>query len=168
MNNLRAELEVSYNAVKGYLHAMELGYFIFRIPPFHQRIARAIKKERKAYFFDWMRAESPPAQFENFIAVSLLSLITLWNDRGFGRYELWYLRTRDGDETDFLLTYNQRPWLLMEAKLSEKTIARHHLAHARQLGNIPFVQIIAADGVTERGGKNHWVVSASRLLSGWN
>ena len=39
-------------------------------------------------------------RFENYIACELNSLTTLWNDTGYGYYDLNFIRTRDGKETD--------------------------------------------------------------------
>ena len=38
--------------------------------------------------------------------------------RGLGQYELWFLRDKEKREVDFLVTKNQKPWFIVEAKLS--------------------------------------------------
>ena len=43
-----------------------------------------------------------------------------WTDFGFGRYELYYLRDKDQREVDFLITKDDKPWLLVEAKWANK------------------------------------------------
>jgi predicted AAA+ superfamily ATPase len=73
INALAEDLNVNYATAANYLSALELGYLIFRISPYHEKIARSLKKGKKAYFYDWTRAGSPASRFENYIAVELKS-----------------------------------------------------------------------------------------------
>lgn len=41
------------------------------------------------------------------IAVELKILTELWNDAGLGNYNLYFIRSKDGKETDFLITKNK-------------------------------------------------------------
>jgi len=52
LNALREDVETSYTAVKNAVRAMELTCAIFTLSPYSRKIARAVKKERKAYFYD--------------------------------------------------------------------------------------------------------------------
>lgn len=165
LNALTEDVEASYTAVKNAVSAMQLTYAAFLISPYHQRIARAVKKERKAYFYDWGRALDPAKRFENYVSVELGAMIGLWHDKGIGDFELMYVRTRDGKETDFLVTWNRRPWCLFEAKLQDDTIARHHFDHAKALGNIPFLQLTHQDKVFRRQQAGFFRVSISRFFS---
>ena len=164
LNALTEDIEASYTAVKNAVTAMQLVYAVFLISPYHQRIARAVKKEKKAYFYDWGRALEPSKRFENYVAVELAAMIDLWHDRGIGDFELMYVRTRDGKETDFLIVSHRRPWCLFEAKLQDDAIARH-LAQADALGNTPFIQVTAQDKVFKRQDSRFYRVSANRLFS---
>ena len=38
------------------------------------------------------------------VAVELNRAATLWSDFGLGEYELWYLRNKEKEEVDFLIT----------------------------------------------------------------
>jgi len=165
LNALTEDVETSYTAVKNAISAMQLTYAVFLISPYHQRIARAVKKERKAYFYDWGRTLDPAKKFENFVAVELSSMIGLWHDKGIGDFELMYVRTRDGKETDFLVMQNRQPWCLFEAKLQDDVISRHHFEQAKALGNIPFLQVTYQDRVFKRQDSRFFRISASRLFS---
>ena len=44
----------------------------YRILPFGAKRIRAVRKEKKLYFLDWSRVESPGARFENMVAGHLL------------------------------------------------------------------------------------------------
>jgi len=145
--------------------ALQLTYGIFLISPYHQRIARAVKKERKAYFFDWGRVLDPAKRFENYIAVELSAVVGLWHDKGIGDFDLMYVRTRDGKESDFLVLRNRRPWCLFEAKLRDDVISNHHFDQANALGNIPLLQVTHQDGVFRKQDSRFFRISAGRFFS---
>ncbi|MEA3333874.1 MAG: AAA family ATPase [Pseudomonadota bacterium] len=165
INALAEDLNVSYATAANYLYALELGYLIFRISPYHKKIARSLKKGKKAYFYDWTRAGNPASRFENHIAVELKSRINLWEDAGYGIFELNYIRNRDGRETDFLIVRDQNPWLLVEVKLSRTAIDYHHKKNRKALGNIPFVQIVLENNIAELDPEGNCQMSASRFFA---
>lgn len=164
-NSLREDLETSYTAIRNYLQALKLCYIVFTLLPYTKKIQRAVKKEPKLYFFDYTHLPNPAARFENFMALELYALVHLWTDAGFGRFELRYVRSRDGKESDFLILKDQTPWLLVECKLSDGEPDNHHLNHARLLGMIPFVQIIKQPDVCRALSPTCFVVSAERFFS---
>lgn len=163
-NSLTRDLSVSYNAVKNYLYLLELCYIIFMIPPYSKNIARSLTKERKCYLFDWTHISDEGARFENYIAVELVALLATWRDLGY-QFQLNYIRTKEGKESDFLITKDHEPWLLIEVKLAKQTIAAHHFRYAHELGDIPVLQLIKETGVAERYENNSFQVSASRFLA---
>ena len=165
LNALKEDIETSYSVVKSAVAAMQLTYAVFLIAPYHLRIARAVRKEKKAYFYDWGRARDPAKRFENYVAVELKTMLDLWHDRGIADFDMMYVRTRDGKETDFLVTRNRQPWCLFEAKLRDESIARHHLDQANALGNIPFVQVTNQEKIFRRQDSRFYRASASRLFS---
>ncbi len=164
INSLTGDLNCSFATVANYLSALELGYLIFRIPPYSNKIARSIKKEKKVYFYDWTRAESEGAQFENYVALELKSRLDLWQDGGYGTFELYFVRDRDGRESDFLVVKDSHPWLLMEVKLKRSSIAYQHKKHSKVLGDIPFIQIVHEENIAEKCGSNVYQMSASRFF----
>jgi predicted AAA+ superfamily ATPase len=165
LNALTEDIEASYTAVKNGVVAMQLICAVFLIPPYHQRIARAVKKEKKAYFFDWGRVLDPAKRFENYVAVELAAMIDLWHDSGIADFDLMYVRTRDGRETDFLILRNRQPWCLIEAKLQDEVIARHHFDQANTLGNIPFIQVTGQDKVYKKQDSRFFRISAGRFFA---
>lgn len=164
LNALRQDVETSYTAVKNAVRAMELTYALFLLSPYSDKVARAVKKERKGYFFDWGRCRVPAKRFENYIAVELKALTDLWHDRGIADFDLMYVRTRDGKETDFLITRDGKPWCLFEAKLQDGAIERHHLDQARALGNVPYVQLAQEGNIYKKPSPGVFRVSASRFF----
>lgn len=165
LNSLVNDLFVSYTSVKNYMHALEMSYIIFNISPYSKSISRSIKKEKKCYFFDWTHIENEAARFENYIAMQIFSWISLLQDSGFGNFELNYLRTKDGKETDFLIVKNSQPWLLLEVKTSQGKIESHHIKNAKIL-KVPFIQLTKEEGVAEKRDSEAFQVSASRFFSG--
>lgn len=166
INALAEDLKTSHATMAGYLQLMELGYLIFRVRPYEKKMARSLTKETKAYFYDWTRAADPAGCFENFVAVELRSLTDLWTDGGYGPFELRYIRTKDGKETDFLILKKDKPWLLLEVKSSRSGIEFHHLKNREIFGaDVPFVQIVRQDKVAEKIQPMVFQMSASRFFA---
>jgi len=163
---LAEDIETSHTSIRNAIRAMELTCALFFLSPYSAKIARAVKKERKAYFFDWARCPDPARRFENYVAAEWKTRLDLWRDRGLGNFDLMYIRTRDGKESDFLIVRDRKPWLLCEAKLQDESVARHHYLQVRALGEIPFIQIIGKNGVFKRPSPGAFVISASRFFAG--
>ena len=53
------------------------------------------------------------------VACHLLKAVTWWQDSGLGEYGLYFLRTKDKREVDFLVSKDNRPWFIVEAKSSQ-------------------------------------------------
>lgn len=164
INSLREDMGASYNAVRNYVRALNLTYVIFAVAPYQKKIARAIKKESKVYLFDWTIILDEAKRFENYIACELKHRAELWTTVTKCRFDLSYVRTRDGKESDFLITRDGRPYLLLEAKLSSEEVEPHHLGYARQLGT-PFVQIVKRPGIAKASKEPVFVISAANFLS---
>ncbi len=92
-------------------------------------------------------------------------MITFWKDNGFGNFELYFVRNRNGQETDFLITKDNIPWVIFEAKLNNENVASHNIRHAEALGNIPLVQVVYKDNTARKISKNIFVISASRFFA---
>lgn len=162
---LREDLELNFNTVRNYVRYLALACVIFEVPPYSRRGRRLVKKERKIYFYDWTRVPRESFRFENYVAVELKARVDLWNDAQERAYELHMVRGRDGAETDFLLTRDDEPWLLLEAKSSSAAVDAHHRRHSAMLGSVPFVQLVREPEVLRVEPGGCCVVSASRFFS---
>jgi hypothetical protein len=60
---------------------------------------------------------------------------------------------------------NRQPWCLIEAKLQDDVIARHHFDQANALGNIPFLQVTGQDKVFKRQDSRFFRISAGRFFA---
>lgn len=165
LNSLKEDLEVSHTSVRNWLKALQLTYVIVMIKPYNKKIIRSVKKEAKCYFFDWTRAKDESQIFENYVCMELLNFCCFATDAGFGDYSLSYVRTREGYETDFLITHKKQPWLLFECKLKSRPIDNHHKKHAHELGDIPLIQMVKEKHILTQESKNHYLISADCLLA---
>lgn len=163
LNSLMEDISVSYNAVKNYIRALILTYVIFSVQPYSKKMARMIKKESKVYFYDWSLIKDEAKRFENYVACELKHRMELWTSVTKYKFELYFIRTRDGKETDFLITKDSVPYLLVEAKLSSENLESHNILHSERL-NVPLVQVVHKKDVLRASSKNTYIVSASNFF----
>jgi uncharacterized protein len=123
--SLAEDVEASPKTVKSWIELLCRNYYTYKIPPYHRRIDRALKKEAKYYLWDWSEIADPGARFENLIASHLLKFCHCYEDIFGVSAELYYVRDTLKREVDFLVVWEKKPWLLVEAKLSPE---RHHAA----------------------------------------
>jgi hypothetical protein len=148
VTSLAEDLKVSYNTVRSWLDALERLYLVFAISPWTRQVTRATQKARKLYLLDYATIEDRAARFENMVAVELLRAVTMWNDLGYGPFGLHFVRNKEKEEVDFLVTEKRQPRLLLETKATEMTAARALLKFQEQLG-VPAVQL-TDEGTTHR------------------
>ena len=165
VQSLTQDLELGHKALKNYLKKLEMVYLIFPNSPYSRRIQRGLRKERKIYFYDWTWIQDEGVRFENYAAVELNTLTQMWTDAGWGHYRLAYIRERDGKESDFLILKEEKPWLLIEAKIQDQAIAAHHRRFAKVLGGIPVIQLCQQKGVLRQEEGGIYRISASRFFA---
>ncbi len=164
LQSLSEDLDVSRDAVKNWIRLFEILYLGFTLPPFSRRIERAVKKERKWYFFQWAFADDPGSRFENYLAVQLYSACQYWRDAGLGVYELYYLRDQDRREVDFLITKNLKPVALVEAKLSAQAFPASLRFYCEKLKVPGF--LVYSEGPTKKEPGCGYSVSSGVFLRG--
>jgi len=136
LNSLREDLEVSHKAIAHWVDILERLYHVFRIRPFLNRAFHGLKKMPKVYLWDPSQVSDAGARFENVVALHLLKLCHFLEDGEGHRMSLHYVRDTAGREVDFLVTCDNKPWFLAEAKLSETRIDRS-LPYFRDKLNVP-------------------------------
>ncbi len=124
-DNLSQSLGISPPTVKSWVELLEKLYIVFLLPPYSSRLSRSIRKNRRVFFYDCAAAydDSGGAQLENLVASSLLKFIQFKHDTTGARWELYYLRDKDGHEVDFLVTLNRKVHWLIEVKTSGESPA---------------------------------------------
>lgn len=148
-SNHARTLKISHKTVASWITVFERFFLVFRIRPYSKRISRSLVKEPKIYFYDYCRVQDEALRFENMVAVELNRAVTIWNDFGLGEYKLWYLRNKEKEEVDFLVTENANPLFMIEAKLSDTTISPH-LVKFQSILRIPAIQLVNKKNVARK------------------
>ena len=148
---LARDLKVSYNSVNNWLKLFERFFLTISITPWTHKISRAIQKERKVYLWDFPRIKDDAARFENMVALELWRAVSNWNDMGYGEFFLHFIKNKEQQEVDFVLTCDNNPFLLVEAKFSDNQPSKA-LRKFQQALNVPAVQLIdCLPGMSEDG-----------------
>ena len=132
-SRLANHIQVSVDTIRRWMNTLSSFYYCFMVKPWHKNIARSLIKEPKLFLWDWSLITEKGARFENFIACHLLKAVHFWTDRGLGNYELFYIRTLEKEEVDFLVTKNKKPWFLVEAKFSGNVSLNPLLKHFQEV-----------------------------------
>src|SRR3990167_984817 len=141
--NLARDLERDANTVKRWLQLLEELYIIFRVKPYHHKIARSLLKEPKYYFYDFAQVENDNgARLENLVACALLKELQLIEDIKGDSTALHFLRTKDGKEVDFLVVINQKPLYMIEVKWSDSNPSSAFSYFQSSCGDIPCIQLV--------------------------
>ena len=163
-SSLASHLQISPTTVKNYLRRLEDFYLAFSIRPYSKNIKRSLLKAGKYYLYDWSRINDKGACFENYIACELKARLMLWGDATGDDFQLFYIRNKQKQETDFLVLRNEMPWFLVEVKLTDGPIARHHTETRHALGDIPFIQVCLEPDILSMQKRDMYRISANRLL----
>lgn len=164
--SLSRDLQISPTTAQKWIKTFESFYLAFLIKPWTKKISRAITKERKLYLFDYADIPSEAARFENMVALELLRAVSNWNDLGLGDFKLHYLRNKEKEEADFLISQKNQPFLLIETKLSEEHLSKSLLKFQSAL-EVPAIQLIHQPGICKVISNNKQqilVSSATRWL----
>lgn len=167
INNIAGDLQVAFDTVKNWLRLFDIFYLTFRISPWTSKIPRSILKEKKLYLFNYPEIQNAADRFENMVALELSRAIHTWNEYGYGRFALHYLRNKDKQEVDFLISEQNKPVLLVETKLSDDTLAKN-LVNFQNILHIPAVQLVQKENVfkyLKNGQDKALIVTAHQWLS---
>lgn len=102
------------------------------------------------------------------VALELLRAVSNWNDWGRGDFALHYLRDKEKDEVDFLVSEKNRPLFLVECKLSDGNLPKGLLKFQSAL-KVPALSLVGRSGVFHRTmnqGQPVLTVSAPWWLQG--
>jgi len=125
-NSLARDLQKSPNTIQHWLKLLEDLYVVFRVTPFHRNIARALLKEPKYYFYDnAMVLGDEGVRLENLTACALFKEIQYNQDVDGEDFDMFYIRNKDGQEIDFLITHEKRPCKLIEVKWKDANLSRN-------------------------------------------
>jgi len=120
--NLAQDLKKDPKTVKSYLELLESLYIIFPVRPWHQNVARSILKEPKYYFFDTAMIKGDDGKkLENAVACIFKKQLHFLEDTRGVSTEVCYLRTKTGNELDFVLSQDGDLTHGFEIKLSDSS-----------------------------------------------
>jgi predicted AAA+ superfamily ATPase len=122
IRSLCEDLQAAHETVEHWISILEHLYVCFRISPFGAPKIRAVKKERKLYFWDWSQAPEGGARFENMLACHLLKFCHFREDTEGFRMELRFIRDTDKREIDFVVLQDGKPLFAVECKSGEKGV----------------------------------------------
>ncbi|RLB54509.1 MAG: hypothetical protein DRI34_11905, partial [Deltaproteobacteria bacterium] len=142
--SLAEDLEISPVTVKRWLLLLQEVYYLYEIKPYQKRIKRSLKKTGKVYLWDWSEVVDRAARFENLVAGHLLKACHFWTDTGEGDFELFFLRNKEKQEIDFLITRDGRPWLPVEVKLTDTTPSKNWSKFLPALACRRALQVVAS------------------------
>jgi predicted AAA+ superfamily ATPase len=165
INSLREDLEVSHRAVSSWLNILESFYYCFRIYPYVGKNFRSLKKEAKLYLWDWSEINDEAVRFENCVASHLLKLTHFLQDYEGYKANLYFLRSVEKKEVDFMLTIEEKPWFAIEAKMNDTNVSSS-LYYFKVKLQIPFCYQVIKKTNVDSFIKNVRVVSADRFLGG--
>jgi len=132
--SLAKKVRVSVDTIRRWIEVLKSFYFCFSIQPWSKNITRSLLKEPKLYLWDWSLVEEEGQRNENFIASHLLKAVHFWTDRGMGDYSLYYIRTKEQKEVDFVVTKDGKPWFLVEVKTKKNSLSKDLFRFQKETG----------------------------------
>lgn len=142
---LSKSVRVSVDTIRRWVPILEAFHYCFRVKPWFNNVARALRKEPKYYLWDWSQVQDPGAKAENLIASSLLKATNFWTESGKGMFDLHYVRDKQKREVDFLVTRDRTPWFLIEVKSSSKVSLSSSLHYFQDQTNAKHAFQVAMD-----------------------
>lgn len=122
--NLANKVRVSDQTIRRWVSLLEKHYYCFCIRPWSKNVVRSLIKEPKYYLWDWSQIKNDGERFENLVASHLLKAVYFWNETGLGNFSLHYLRDKQKREVDFIVIKDNKPWILIETKVSDISISQ--------------------------------------------
>lgn len=168
LTSLSEDLEINYPTAKLWLNYLSELYYCYTISPYSRSIKRAIKKEKKLYLWDWSEIDDEGARFENLIAGHLLKYCHFMTDNGYGKYELSFLKNKEGSEIDFLITENNKPIIPIEIKLNDAVPSKNWGTWLNQLPCARGIQLVKKSDIYKKyivQDKEILVISADLFLN---
>lgn len=140
--NLARDIGIAQTTAKSWLDLLCALHAGFTVRPWHRNLSSAIRKEPKWFLRDWATINDPGRRFETMIACHLLKAVEGWTDLGLGEFGLYYVRNKQKQEVDFLVTRDAKPWFLVEAKVNDDHLHPDLATFQQQLGAPHAFQVV--------------------------
>ena len=82
-------------------------------------------------------------RLENLTALQLLKACNFWTDTAKKHFELFFLRTKGSKEIDFMITCDNKPWMLVECKSNSEALNPTLIRFRDQLNTPHNIQLIS-------------------------
>ncbi len=122
-SELGRDLQVASETASRWVAALEQLHLGFTLRPWSKDIANSLRKEPRWFLRDWSGVEDVGRRAETLVGCHLLKAVEGWTDLGLGKFELAYLRTKQGHEVDFVIIRDRKPWCLVEVKQSASDLS---------------------------------------------
>ncbi len=165
LNSLREDLQVAHKTMAAWVEILEKFYYHFRIYPFKNKLHGSLKKEPKLFLWDWSEIKDEGARLENMVAAHLLKFCHYLTDVEGYRAGLNFLKNKQKQEVDFLVTIDNKPWFCVEVK---KSVERNVTA-LKYFGSglkIPYMYQVVDARATDLIKDNVRTISVEKFLGG--
>jgi len=148
-----------------WVEILEKFYYHFRIYPFKNKLHGSLKKEPKLFLWDWSEIKDEGAKLENMVAVHLLKFCHYLTDVEGYRMGLNFLKNKQKQEVDFLVTIDNNPWFCVEVKKSieRNTTALEYFGAGLK---IPYMFQVVDTRATDLIKNNVRIISVEKFLGG--
>jgi predicted AAA+ superfamily ATPase len=147
---------------------LEETYVFFKILPYSKNVKGGLLKAPKYYFYDLPRVLDAGARFENLVALSLYKELLYQKDVEGEDFSLHFVRNKQKQEIDFIISKNREPLALIEARSSDDSPStaflsfEEQLSPKRRLTKIQIVKNLKRDFTSKHGIE---VVNAATWLA---
>lgn len=142
-NNLANDLAVDPKTVKSWLDILERLYVVFKVAPYSRKVKDSILKAPKYYFYDNGQVDGDDGvKLENLVACSLLKELHFLQDVYGDDVGLHFLRTKRGDEIDFLIVIDNKPRLMLEVKWSDDSLNKNFFHFQKYFPELNKIQLV--------------------------
>ncbi len=145
LSQLARDVQISPRTAKLWLLALNRMYVCFSVKAYTYKLARAVQKPLKVYFFDnadVVCGKDEGARFENLVAVHLLKKLHYLEDSRGWDMDLKFLRDKEGREVGFVVLKNQTLFALVETKLSDDKLSPSLKYYSAKLNPQHAMQIV--------------------------
>lgn len=139
--NLATDIGVSPATIKSWMDHLERLYIVFSIPPYAKKIQRALKKDKKYFFYDCSLSDDEGGKVENLVAMTLLKYCHFNEDIKGENWKLYYFRDKEKREVDFIVEKNNTPYWIIEVKNKEDSFSKGILYLKEKFPQANFFQI---------------------------
>lgn len=161
--SLAEDIRVSPPTILAWMEIFQRLFIVFKIKLYSKNITRSLRRQPKFYLYDWSQIPEQGPRFENLVASHLFKAAQIWTDLGEAEIDLHFIRDRDKNEVDFLMTRDSQPWFLIECKTADEKISRNLQYFCNRLG-VPGLQLIQKSGIYRKIG-NVTIASADTWLT---